>query len=150
MDIGPALVYRPEAAQGHQMFPADKQGQFIGGQNLFRAGLDILKGHLRTAEAQLQIAAVEDGTVGEILALVGTVRLQTEAFVAHGGRAEAGAGAKAGGGVKGSAEEDDLCLFKRTITADKGLNIGGHHSTSSSIRSRNAGRKKAPAWRRSV
>ena len=86
----------------------------------------------------------------EVLVLVGAVRLQAKALVAHGSRTEAGAGAEAGGGVKGGAEEDDVRLFKGAVAADKGLDIRVHYSTSSNISSRNAGRKKAPAWRRTV
>ena len=150
MHLRIVLVDGPEAAQGHQVLPAQQQGQLARGQNLLRARLNVLKGHLRAAKAQLQIAAVENGVVGQILVLVGTIGLQAEALVAHGGRAKPGAGAEAGGGVKGGAEEDDLRLFKTAVAADKGLNIRVHYSTSSNISSRNAGRKKAPAWRRTV
>src|SRR5699024_8386667 len=75
---------------------------------------------------QLQVPGVENLAVGEVPVLVGAVGLQPEALVAHGRGAEPGPGAEAGGGVKGSAKEDDLGLFKGGIAGDKGLNVGFH------------------------
>ena len=57
-------------------------------QDLLCAGFDVRKGALAGAEAQLQIAAVEDVKIGQVGILVGAVGLQTIAFVSDGRRAE--------------------------------------------------------------
>ena len=44
--------------------------------------------------------------------------------VAHGGGTEPGTGPKAGGGVKGRTEEDDLCLLIAALAADERFDIG--------------------------
>ena len=144
MQVGIAPASRPHTAQGHQMLSADEQGQFAVCEDLLRPGLDVRQSRLGAAEAKLQIAAVKHGAVGQVLILIGTVRLQAEALVAHGGGAEPGAGAKAGGGVKGCTEEDNLRFLVAALAADECFDIGVHFSTSSSISSKNAGRKNAP------
>ena len=151
MYVGPAPLDGPEAAQGHQMLAPKQHRQLACGQNLLRPALNVQQRQLRAAKAQLQITAVEDAIVGQVLVLVRAVRLQAEALMAHGGGAEPGAGTEAGSGVERGAEQNDARFLKAAVAADKGLDIGIHlHSTSFSISSKNAGRQKAPTCRRTV
>ena len=119
-------------------------------KDFFRPGFNPLQRRFRAAKAQFQIAAVKNPAVRQVFVLIRTVGLQSKALMAHGRGAEPGAGPEAGGGVEGSAVQDNFRRFIFTVAADEGFNIRLHHSTSSSIRSRKAGRKKAPIWRRTV
>ena len=128
--------------QRHQMFTAQQQRELAVLQDLLCAGFDVRKGALAGAEAQLQIAAVEDVKIGQVGILVGAVGLQTIAFVSDGRRAEPCARAVAGGGIVGRTVQHDAGGAVAAVTADEVFNVGLHQcsSTSRSISSRNAGR----------
>ena len=132
----------PHGTQGHQMLAAQQQRELAVVQNFLCPGLDVRKGALTGAEAQLQIAAVEHVKIGQIGVLVGAVSFQPVALVPDGCRAEPGTRAVAGGGIIGRAVQHDAGGTVAAVAADEGLNIGLHQcsSTSRSISSRNAGR----------
>ena len=93
-------------------------------QDLCRPGLDVGKGGFAGAEAELEVAAVEDVEVGQIGVLVGAVSLEAKALVPDGRRAEPCAGAVAGGGVERCAVKHDVGGAVAAVAADKGFNIG--------------------------
>ena len=150
MQVGIALCHSAHGAERQKVLAAQKQRQLACVQDLLCPAPDIRQGGLGRAEAKLQIAAVKDGVIQQIPVLIGAVGFDAEALVPHGGRAEAGARPEGRGGVKGRAEEDDLRLVKGGVAADEGLDVLSHFSTSCSSRSKNAGRQKAPTWRRVV
>ena len=127
----------------HKVLTAEEQWQLAILQDLRRACLDVLKGHLTGSEAELEVSAVKYLRVHKVLILIWAVGLETEALVAHRRRAEACARTEARGRVKRRAVEYDVCFFVVCVTADKVFNIWCKHqcpSTSRSISSRKAGR----------
>ena len=62
------LLYRsPHGPQRDQMFAAQQQRELAVCQNLGGAALNVRKGRLAGAEAELQVAAVEDVEVGQLV-----------------------------------------------------------------------------------
>ena len=139
-------VLRGDGAYGaerYEVLTAEKQWQLAILQDLRRAGLDVLKGHLTGSEAELEVPAVKYLRVHKILILIWTVGLEAEALVTHRRRAEACARSEARGRIKRRTVEYDICFLVARITADKVFNIWCKHqcpSTSRSISSRKAGR----------
>ena len=129
-------------AERDEMFAADQERELPVTQDDFRPLLNIGESLLRAAEAKLQIAAVKDAAVGEIVVLIGTVRFQTKALVPDGRGAEARARAVAGGGIKRRAEQYNPRLLVGSFAPDERFDIRGKHqrSTSSRASSRKAGR----------
>ena len=109
------------------MFAPDHKGHFPILEDGSGPVFDVFQGHFRTAETQFQIPAVEYGAIGQVLVLVGTVGLQSEAFVADGGRSEPGAGPEAGGRIKGRPEQDNLGLFIGSVAGQERLHIIFQH-----------------------
>ena len=129
MQIRVLLHRSPHGTQCDQMLTAQQQRELAVLQNFLCPGLDIGQCQLAGAEAQLQIAAVEDVKIGQVGILVGAVGLQTIAV--------------AGGGIVGGTVQHDAGGAVAAVAADKGFNVGVKHqcsSTSRSISSRKAGR----------
>ena len=106
------------------MLTAQQERKLAVVQDLRRPGLDVGKGGFAGAEAELEVAAVEDVEVGQIGVLVGAVSLEAKALVPDGRWAEPCAGAVAGGGVERCAVEHDVGGAVAAVAADKGFNIG--------------------------
>ena len=142
VQVGVFLHRSPHGTQCDQMLTAQQQRELAVLQDLLCPGLDIGQCQLAGAEAQLQIAAVEDVKIGQVGILVGAVGFQTIAFVSDGRRAEPCARAVASGGIVGRTVQHDAGGAVAAVTADEVFNVGLHQcsSTSRSISSRNAGR----------
>ena len=106
------------------MLAAQQERELAVVQDLCRAALDVGQCALAGAEAELQVAAVEDVKIGQVGVLVGAVGLQTVAFVPDGSRAEPGPRAVAGGGIVGGTVQHDAGGTVAAVAADKGLNLG--------------------------
>ena len=81
------------------MLAAQQQGEFSVPQDFGGAGLNVLQRRLGTAEAELQVAAVEYGAVRQVRVLIGAVGFQSEALMTHGGGPEPRAGPESCGGA---------------------------------------------------
>ena len=124
VEAGVFLRHGPHRTQRHQMLTAQQERKLAVVQDLCRPGLDVGKGGFAGAEAELEVAAVEDVEVGQIGVLVGAVSLEAKALVPDGRRAEPCAGAVAGGGVERCAVKHDVGGAVAAVAADKGFNIG--------------------------
>lgn len=92
VEVGVLFHHGPHGTQRDQMLAAQQERELAVVQDLCRAALDVGQCALAGAEAELQIAAVEDVKIGQVGVLVGAVSLQTVAFVPDGSRAEPGPG----------------------------------------------------------
>ena len=142
VEIRVLLHCSPHGPQRDQMFAAQQQRELAVCQNFGGAALNVGKGRLTGAEAELQVATVEDVEVGQVGVLVGAVGLQPVALVPDGSGAEPGTGAVAGGGIVGRTVQHDAGGAVAAVAADEVFNVGSHQcsSTSRSISSRKAGR----------
>ena len=153
--VGEDLMHLAEGTERHEVLAAYHEGCLAVGEYLCRVLRYGVECRLCRAHGQFEVAAVEDADVLQRAVEVWRVRLQSVRLVAHCRTAEACAGAVAGGGVEGCAEEDHLCFLIVCLAAYEGFDVSVYHifsppvwsSTLASMRSTYAGRAKHPRCR---
>ena len=88
--------------KSNEMFASEHDGQLAVIYDLTSLLFNVLKRIFGRAEAELQVAAVEDFKICQVLVLIRAVCLDSEALVTDGGTSESRARPEARRGIKGA------------------------------------------------
>lgn len=112
-----------DGGQGHEVFAAQEERQFVILHHPTGKFLDAVEGARCVAEAEFEVAAVEDFGVFKVHVLIRAVGFEAIGFSAHRAAREARAGAVRGGRVEGRAVQDDAACFVFRFAAEEGFDI---------------------------